>query len=478
LGWGLAGCAGDDRVDATLPSGRQLVMPKELRSVDGVLDIDLRVARADLAAGSGRRFAYTYDGTSPGPTLRVRPGDTVTVRLRNDLDESTNLHTHGLHVDPSGSSDNVFVEVQPRSTHTYTYRIPDDHRSGTFWYHPHHHGMVAAQVSAGLFGVIIVEDDLDTLPDLGDAAERLLVLNDPRVGSDASVLDVSAMEVMQGREGDATLVNGQDEPVIPAETGRLEHWRIVNASPSRYYRMALEGHALHLIGTDGGRLSEPTTVDEVLIAPGERVEVMVALTEGRHELRSLGYDRGSAGMGGGMMGGRSGAGSGPQVLAVVDTTVTSVVPPVPGSLADPATTRLPGPTASRRLELAMGMGGGMGGGMMGGGGSGGGMMAFTIDGVSFDPSRTDIAVRAGSVEEWTLVNTSPMDHPFHLHVWPFQVVDAQGRGDGRWKDTVNVPARSTVTIRVRFSGLTGRTVYHCHILDHEDQGMMGVIEVR
>ncbi len=453
-------------------------MPPELRSADGVLDVDLRVARTDLAVGSGRRFAYTYNGTSPGPTMRVRPGDTLTVRLRNDLKESTNLHTHGLHVDPSGSSDNVFVEVRPGATHTYTYQIPDDHRSGTFWYHPHHHGMVAVQVSAGLFGTIIVEDDLDTLPGLRSAVERLLVLNDPRVGADASVLDVSAMEVMQGREGDATLVNGQAEPVIPAETGRLEHWRILNASPSRYHRIALEGHALHLIATDAGRLSEPTAVDEVLIAPGERVEVTVALTEGRHELRSLGYDRGSAGMAGGMMGGRSGAGSGPQVLAVLDAAATSSAPTVPAELADRSTTILPDSTRSRRIELAMGMGGGMGGGMMGGGGSGGGMMAFTIDGRSFDPSRTDIEVRSGSVEEWTLVNTSPMDHPFHLHVWPFQVIDAEGRGDGRWKDTVNVPARSTVTIRVPFSGLTGRTVYHCHILDHEDQGMMGVIDVR
>ena len=126
-------------------------------------------------------------------------------------------------------------------------------------------------------------------------------------------------------------------------------------------------------------------------------------------------------------------------------------------------------TSTRTLELAMGMGNGA---MMGGGGS---MMGFTIDGKSFDPARTDIAVSSGVVEEWTIRNTSPMDHPFHLHVWPFQFVD--GPEPGGWKDTVNVPANSELRIRIPFTGIVGRTVYHCHILDHEDLGMMGVIDV-
>ena len=116
----------------------------------------------------------------------------------------------------------------------------------------------------------------------------------------------------------------------------------------------------------------------------------------------------------------------------------------------------------------MGTGGGMGGGR-----------SFTIDGTTFDPSRTNITSKLGRVEEWTLTNTSTMDHPFHLHVWPFQVVE---RTDGvpiapGWKDTVNVPAGESVTVRIPFTDIAGRTVYHCHILDHEDLGMMGVVKV-
>jgi FtsP/CotA-like multicopper oxidase with cupredoxin domain len=129
--------------------------------------------------------------------------------------------------------------------------------------------------------------------------------------------------------------------------------------------------------------------------------------------------------------------------------------------------------ARRRLILAMGGGpGGMGGGMGG--------MRFTINGREYSGARTDTVVAAGSVEEWTLVNTSPMDHPFHLHVWPMQLIEDNGRvlDSVDLRDVVNVRANGRATVRIAFRDFSGRSVYHCHILDHEDQGMMGVIEVR
>jgi len=111
---------------------------------------------------------------------------------------------------------------------------------------------------------------------------------------------------------------------------------------------------------------------------------------------------------------------------------------------------------------------------------GAGMMGFTINGREFNEARTDTAVAAGSVEEWTLTNRSPMDHPFHLHVWPMQVIEEKGQAVDSvlWQDVVNVPANGRVKVRVAFKDFVGRSVYHCHILDHEDLGMMGVIEVR
>ena len=109
---------------------------------------------------------------------------------------------------------------------------------------------------------------------------------------------------------------------------------------------------------------------------------------------------------------------------------------------------------------------------------GAGMMSFTVDGKPFDHTRVDTVVQAGAIEEWTLTNTSPMDHPIHLHVWPMQIVGSSLSDPPQWQDVVNVPAFSSVTVRIPFEGFTGRTVYHCHILDHEDAGMMGMIEVQ
>ena len=112
-------------------------------------------------------------------------------------------------------------------------------------------------------------------------------------------------------------------------------------------------------------------------------------------------------------------------------------------------------------------------------GTGSGGSAFTIDGRGYEPGRVDTTVRAGAVEEWTITNSSQLDHPFHLHVWPMQVVSIGGYAldPPTWQDVVNVPARRSSVVRIAFDGMTGRTVYHCHILDHEDNGMMGVIEV-
>ncbi len=261
----------------TVPPGKApFTQPRELVSANGRLDVELVAAASHVPFGDGKRFAYTYNGTTPGPTLRVRPGDTVTITLENRLGEATNLHTHGLHVSPSGKADNVFLSVPDGGRRTYTYDIPSDHRSGTFWYHPHMHEMVAPQLSGGLAGAIVVADALDDLPELADASERVLVLSDPVVGTSSAVVDVSMMEKMRGREGDVVLVNGVFAPAIDARAGSLEHWRIVNASSSRYYRLSLEDHDLAMVGTDGGRLARPHEVSEILLAPGERVEVLVA----------------------------------------------------------------------------------------------------------------------------------------------------------------------------------------------------------
>ena len=274
----LAACTGSSGRKVTARHGSPFRQPEVLASSNGRLEVMLRAGAGSVRYGDGRRFAYTYNGTTPGPTLRVRPGDTLVITLENHLDEATNLHTHGLHVSPEGDGDNVFVRVAPGQAHTYTYVLPADHRSSLCWYHPHHHGSVAPQLSAGLFGGIIVEDALDELPELTAGSDRLLILSDPRIGDTHAVLDVPGMQIMQGREGDAALVNGVLAPAIDAVAGSSERWRVLNASASRYYQLALDRHPLHVIATDGGRLAVPEVVDEILLAPGERTELIVTPT--------------------------------------------------------------------------------------------------------------------------------------------------------------------------------------------------------
>lgn len=446
---------------ASAPTGT-LREPEVLTSSEGLLALTLTAAMTEVTVADARVRALTYNGSLPGPTLRVRPGDRIALTLRNELAVTTNLHTHGLVVSPEGNSDNVFVMIESGATFEYEYRLGLDHPPGVFWYHPHHHGNVADQIFGGLYGAIVVEDD--RAPDA--ARERLLVVSDIGFDSAGDVRTVSPMERMLGREGDIVLVNGQVGRTLTAQPGDRERWRIINACNSRYLRIRVDGQKLQLLGIDSGQYAEPLDVQEVELMPGNRADLLVTAAEGTSVLRTLPVDRG--GMGGRGMGVAERPGSATTGADLATFVVSG--PPVPATapMAAPATQRdlrRETVTGRRTLTLTMGGAGGMG------------AMAFTIDGRQFDEGRIDIEVAHDVLEEWTLVNTSTMDHPFHLHVWPMQLIEIGGAAVATtdYRDVVPVPAQSSTVVRIAFSGLTGTTVYHCHILDHEDLGMMGVI---
>jgi FtsP/CotA-like multicopper oxidase with cupredoxin domain len=464
LWWTLSSTAGP-------LGGTGLVQPSELRnapelrSAGGRLQLTLEAARGELEVGGRRALPFLYNGGLPGPTLRVHAGDELAIRLVNSLAEPTNLHLHGLHVSPQANGDNVFVTVSPGDSFDYNYRLPADHPPGVYWYHPHHHGLVAGQVFAGLFGAVIVED-----PEAIDAsAERVLVISDTTLDGAGNIAGVSPLERLAGREGELLLVNGQSAPRLTARPGDRERWRIVNACVARYLRLRLDGQRLQLIGMDSGRLRMPQATGELLLAPGNRADLLVTAAAGESDLRAFPYDRGSIP---GMMPQRRAPGTDGTALATF-LVAGEAAAPAADVAARPAPGDLRTATAAARRQLTLAMGGGMGMGM-------GAMMRFTIDGREYSEARTDTIVAAGSVEEWTLVNTSSMDHPFHLHVWPMQLIEDNGRvlDSVVVLDVVNVPANGRVRVRIAFRDFTGRSVYHCHILDHEDLGMMGVIEVR
>jgi len=440
--------------------------PEVLRSESGELRVTLRAAPGSHEVAGRRATTFGYNGGLPGPTLAVRAGDRLRVRLVNDLDEVTNLHVHGLHVSPEENGDNVFVEVGPGEAFDYEYRLPEDHPPGVYWYHPHHHGTVADQIYGGLYGAIVVEDP----EPFAVTAERLLVVSDLTLDGGGEIVWPAPMDQMMGREGELVLVNGQATPHLTARSGDRERWRIVNACTSRFLSLRLDGHRLHLLGKDGGRFAEPVLAEQLVLAPGNRADLLVTVGRGTGVLRAIPYDRGGLGMGmGGMMGGPSGD-AGPVRLAELRVSGSGAGDGALPALAAPRDLRDEDVERRRELVFAMGMGGGMGGMA--------GMMSFTIDGREFDHDRVDQEVGLGTVEEWTILNDSPMDHPFHLHVWPMQLLEENGRevDEPTWQDVVNVPARGSVRMRVAFEDFAGRTVYHCHILDHEDRGMMGVVE--
>jgi len=450
-------------------AGRPWAEPEIRRSEAGRLEVRLEAALGTHEIAGRQANTLGYNGGVPGPTLRLRPGDTLRIDLVNHLEEVTNLHVHGLHVSPEGNGDNVFLAVHPGQTQRYEYRLPDDHPPGVFWYHPHHHGNVADQVFGGLYGAIVVEDPTG---DLDVDRERVMVVADTTLDRTGSLVTPSIMEQMMGREGELVLVNGQTEPNLEGRAGERERWRIINACASRYLALSLPNQDASIVGRDQGRLAEPAALGDVVLAPGNRLDLLVDLREGDSELTALPVDRG--GMMGGMMNGgpRQGA-DGPVNLARLRVTAGDRA----GRAAIPAAPRLRDLRQAeivrhRTITFEMGMGGMMG--------RGGGPMTFTIDGLEFDADRIDQEVELGTVEEWTIGNDSPMDHPFHLHVWPMQLLDPDGQpaSDPLWLDVVNVPAGGQVTVRVPFEDFGGKTVYHCHILDHEDRGMMATVLAR
>jgi bilirubin oxidase len=435
-------------------------------AASATFEATLVAERASKTLLTGRLTEFwTYNGLVPGPMIEVFEGDTVRIRLENRLAQETTVHWHGLPVPPNQDG-SPMDPVAPGASRLYEFTLPIG-SAGTYWYHPHPHQHTAEQVFRGMAGLLVVRSRTDPVPVAIE--EKLLVISDLRLAADGTIPADTPMDWQNGREGNYVLVNGQYRPTLGISPGQSQRWRILNGTNARYLRLALDQHLFTLIGTDGGLLDAPVPgLAELLLVPGQRVDVIVTagLTAGTSAvLQSLPYDRGMMGMMGG--------GYSTIPLMTLNYSNAAALPvALPTALRPIAP--LGAPAAYKHLVLSSGMGMGMIGG--------GGMMQFLIDGKSFDMSRVDLTSRVNEIEEWTVENRSSMDHPFHLHGTQFQVM-RRTRGGATlaepmlaWRDVVNVAAFETVTFRVVQSQF-GKRMYHCHILEHEDQGMMGVLEV-
>lgn len=481
MGGCMMGCTGTTIIDP--PRGAAFADPVTATNVSttpGVVEVNLEAKPAPVNVNGVTANLWTYNGAYPAPTIKVKKGDLLRVNYTNSLTDTgtnmhghrrdgTNLHTHGLHVSPSGNSDNAMLYFLSGDRFTYEFDMSLHPGGNLNFYHPHAHGNTAEQLWSGMAGALEVADENTAL---AGYETHIMVLKD--ISLEGNVPAAHTMDdYMSGKEGNTMMVNGRVNPVLNMKPGQVQRWKIVNASNARFYKLSLGSHTLQVIGTDGGLLNKPYAMSSMLLSPGERIDVLVkaTATKGYYKLISSPYDRG--------MGMMSGSGSSQQVtLLTVNVTGSVVSNSIPGVINSAAArVGVPAGTPTRQIVLSMDMMG-----------MTGGMMSAYVNGIAFSDTNAYTAYsNLGAYEIWEVVNQSMMDHPFHQHVNGAQVLSISG-GDAAyksfyttapaWKDTVIVPKGGSIKLLVPIKDFSGMTMFHCHILEHEDIGMMGLWDIQ
>ncbi len=441
-GIGRAEARGDD-----LASWPELPLAREGREVRG----RLRAGPVRQEVAGQTLDLLGYEGRFPGPLLRLRQGDALTLDVENRLDRSTNLHPHGLSVSPQGNGDNPFLKIAPGGRQIYRFDLGEGRtNAGLFWYHPHYHGTDAAQLYSGLAGPIVVEEPEAVRAQFGDVDERIVVLKDLRIEDGGLGLHRRG-DWIPGLEGPLSLVNGQRQPHVAARTRRVR-LRIVSAANARYWSLVPEGAFSHaLVARDGHVLPAPERARAYALVPGQRIDLILDLPR-RGEVRLMG--QGVA---------RRGAQAHPSEVLMTFAAQAGAETPssLPERLAAAQPPRRERPVAAvRDVTLSL----------------------FYICGSAYGgPDAAPLYTpRAGTREVWRLFNADLMDHPFHLHTWPFRVLSVNGVRPAAGPplvDTLNMPPGYRADIEIDFDGPRGRSLFHCHILEHAQKGMMALLEV-
>jgi suppressor of ftsI len=428
--------------------------PVMLTSRDGKLNVDLVAAPATYTIGGRRLEGMLYNGQYMPPVWRLRAGDILAVTLHNQLAEETNLHFHGLNVSPLNNGDNVFLHIAPRQTFTYQIKIPERH-IGLFWYHPHMHGDVDRQIIGGMSGGILVEGSDRLYPFLKGLTERVLLLKHHPIG--------------RADYEELVTVNGTVAPIIPIRPGEAQFWQIGNIGADRFLRLKIDGMPFYLIGRDGYFVPRPIRMEEVILGPGQRFSAIVVGGQvGRYAFKSVAFKFDERQ---------------PPLPEVNLGTVVSNGPAADVAAAEAmvSTQHVNGPlyvdmvrsspiTQRRTFAFSVNPE----------------KTAFFINDQVFDENRTDVTVKLGDTEEWTILNKDSQYHDFHIHQTGFLVTEVNGAPadfDGL-RDTFSVPpmrdgkpGETKLIIPFTNPEIVGRFVFHCHVVKHEDKGMMMAVEV-
>ncbi len=466
---------------------KKLAMPPLLDATGtGRIELTAMAGRTNFL-GLSDTETWGYNQPYLGPTLRLNAKGETAATVQNALRRHISVHWHGL-IAPGDVDGGPHQPVAPGAT--WQPVLPVDQPPATIWYHSHIHGETAPQVHRGLAGILQLTDGRDDergLPSSYGEDDLTLVLQDKRFDrSGRMVYDPSMQDTMMGFSGDMMLVNGQFGAVASVPKG-IVRLRLVNASNARIYTLSFEdGRPMHLVGTDSGLLDKPIPLQVLPLAPAERAEVLVDFSSGGAARLVSGPNINSEGMmGGGMMGGGRGMMGGGRGITPAEGSAFVVLPfevdetrkaridtlpaNVGGSLA-----QVKGEVVgTRHLALEMNMGPMMMFSRRG--------RRFSISGDSMDMRVINQQIKLGTVERW-IISAEMLMHPFHVHGVAFQVVGENGAAPRPenlgWKDTVLVNGQAEILIR--FTQPASRKIpymYHCHILEHEDGGMMGQFAV-
>ena len=461
----LPGCDSNNSADLPIPE------PEVLESTDGVLQVTLTAAPATITV-AGRTFtANVFNGSYIPPVLQLERGDLLELKLINQIGpadiqidgpQETNMHYHGMAISPAPPADNIYLQIASTSEFDYRWQVPMDHPQGVHWYHPHPHGLVEPQILSGMSGMLLVEGLLEEhYPAFAGLVRRNLLLKD-------IVLPGAA-------DGDPATktINGVLGGVLPVNPGELQVWNLGNVGANAFFDIVVEGAQLWEIGRDGNVLTVPRRLESVFLPPASRSTIVIVApaAQGRYAVRSREVDTGPQGD------------PNPDVqLATLVVSGPSVSDPaLEARLAEPAINletinptlesiaSLP-ITRQRTITFSETEDGN----------------TFFIDGRTFDMARDDIVVNLGDVEEWTVRNVSGERHVFHIHQLDFLVesINNQDIDEIGLRDTIDVPYQQNgvpgeVRLIIPFTNPTivGRFVYHCHIVEHEDAGMMANLVV-
>ncbi len=499
----------------------QGAMAKERSAFAADVEIELRAEPAEVSILAGKPTrVWRYNGTvlaGPkeslqtipnsylGPTLRLNRGQNVRIRFRNNLPESSIVHWHGLDV-PEAADGHPRFAIAPGQEYVYEFEVIN--RAGTYWYHPHPHGNTGKQVYQGLGGLIVVTDTEERALSLPDQSNDLTCVLQDRTfdaQNQFAYLSGGMMDQMHGLLGATMLVNGQPKSTFSLAT-RAYRLRILNASNSRVYKLHWDdGTPMTIIGADGGLLQKPLEQQYLTLAPSQRADVILDLS--RHtvgqsvQLRSAPFPESEVGIDeGGMMGGGMGGGMGRGMGAMmgggmggasVSNGASLLLSTLKVERPERATFRLPAKLSTfgpewdvqsgapvRKIALDFRAG------------------QWLLNGRTYemDSVAPEEIVRAGSTQVWEVTNAGgmmgqQMAHPIHVHGSQFRVLSRVNTGTGAppsvkagivddgWRDTVLVLPHETVRMQLRFTKYPGRYLYHCHILEHEDNGMMRNFDV-